>query len=60
MAEFTDQSTATRIEKTKRFLRSLADKKDPRYFFDDGYPRNDNIAQDATAALEVLDELADA
>lgn len=57
MTEFTDKSTAEPIEKARRFLRSLADGNDFKYFFDDGFPRYDEIAQDAIAALEVLEGL---
>ena len=57
MTEFTDTSTATRVEKAKRTLRHLADGKDMTYFFDDGYPREKVLQNDALAALEVLDEM---
>lgn len=57
MTEFTDTSTATRVEKAKRTLRHLADGKDMTYFFDDGYPREKVLQNDALAALEVLEEM---
>lgn len=57
MTEFNDTSTATRLEKAKRVLRHLADGKDMTYFFDDGYPREKVLQNDARAALEVLEEL---
>lgn len=51
----TDSSTATRVEKARRVLKNLAAPQSA-YFFDDGYPRADKIANDAAAALEVFDE----
>lgn len=57
MKQFTDQSTATRMEKAKRVLRSLANGHDYRYFHGDGYPRHNDLQQDAAAALEVLEQL---
>lgn len=59
MKQFVDQSTATRLEKAKRVLRSLANPHDYKYFFGDGFPRHADLQQDAAAALEVLEELAD-
>ena len=54
---FTDDSAATRSEKARRVLQQLADPQSA-YFFDDGYPRADKIANDTAAALEVFDEQA--
>lgn len=51
----TDSSTATRVEKARRVLKNLAAPQSA-YFFDDGYPRADKIANDTAAALEVFDE----
>lgn len=53
MTEFNDMSSASPAEKLKRLLRSLA-AKDGRYFFDDGFPRMEELANDAQAALEVF------
>lgn len=58
MTPFTDDSTATRLEKARRMLRSLADESDFRYFHSDGYPRQQKLMNDAAAALEVFNELA--
>ena len=58
MKQFTDQSMATRVEKAKRVLRSLANGHDYKYFYGDGYPRHEELQQDAAAALEVLNELS--
>lgn len=58
VTQFTDKSTATRTEKAKRFLRSLSSTHDPRYFYGDGYPRQDDILNDAAATLELLESLA--
>ncbi|MBV7457359.1 hypothetical protein KW843_22960 [Acidovorax sp. sif1233] len=56
--KFSDTSTASPIEKTKRYLQHLANKKPNNpYFFDDGYPR-ESIADDAAAALAVFEQLA--
>lgn len=57
MKLFTDQSKATRVEKAKRVLRSLANGHDYRYFHGDGYPKHEELQQDAAAVLDVLDEL---
>ena len=57
MTEFTDASATSRLEKAKRVLRHLADGKDMTYFFDDGYPREKVLQNDARAVLEVLEEL---
>ena len=57
MVDFTDRSTASRLEKAKRVLRHLADKHDMTYFFSDGYPRVGALTNDASAALAVLEEL---
>lgn len=57
MSKFTCQSTATDIVKAKRFLKSLADIKDYRYFYSDGFPHHEAISQDASATLEVLEKL---
>lgn len=57
MKQFTDQSTASRIEKAKRVLRALANPHDYKYFFNDGFPRHADLMQDAAAALEVLEGL---
>jgi len=58
MTEFiNDTSTATRVEKTKRFLRHLSEP-DGVYFFNDGYPRENDLQNDARAALEVFEEMA--
>ena len=56
MTQFTDQSTATPEEKTRRFLRSLADPRDQKYFFGDGFPRQE-LVSDAAASLAVVDKL---
>lgn len=55
--DFTDQSTASPTEKARRVPTHLANPKDPRYFFDDGFPRAE-LHQDAAAALAVLNSLA--
>lgn len=60
MRQFTDQSRATRVEKAKRVLQSLANGHDYKYFYNDGYPRHAELQQDAAAALEVLNELSSA
>lgn len=60
MRQFTDQSRATRVEKAKSVLQSLANGHDYRYFHGDGYPRHNDLQQDAAAALEVLNELSSA
>ena len=57
MRQFTDQSMASRHEKARRFLKSLASPTDHRYFYGDGYPRQDELMQDAAAALEVFESL---
>ena len=58
MVKFTDQSTANPIEKARRYLAHVANKKpNSPYFFDDGYPR-ESIADDAAAAQSVLEQLA--
>ena len=57
MKTFTDRSAATRVEKAKRVLRSLSSPHDYKYFFGDGFPRHAEIQQDASAAIEVLEEL---
>lgn len=57
LKKFTDQSSATRFEKAKRFLRSLSDPHDYRYFYGDGFPRHAEIQQDAAAALDLLEML---
>jgi hypothetical protein len=58
MVKFTDQSTANPIEKARRYLAHVANKKPNNpYLFDDGYPR-ESIADDAAAALSVLEQLA--
>lgn len=58
MVKFTDQSTANPIEKARRYLAHVANKKPNNpYFFADGYPRA-SIADDAAAALSVLEQLA--
>lgn len=55
---FTDQSTADPIEKVRRYLTHMADKRGQnRYFFDDGYPREE-IADDAKAAMAVFEQMA--
>ena len=55
---FTDQSTVSPIEKARRYLTHVANKKPNNpYFFDDGYPR-ESVADDAAAALSVLEQLA--
>lgn len=59
MKQFVDQSTATRVEKAKRVLLALANPHDYKYFFGDGFPRHADLQQDAAAALEVLEDLAD-
>lgn len=53
---FTDSSTANKVEKTRRVMQNLAAVHSP-YFFDDGYPRAKEIANDALAAVEVVDHL---
>ena len=58
MRPFTDQSTATREEKARRFLKAMADGHNGRYFCNDGWPRQADILQDAAAALEVFETLA--
>ena len=58
MKQFTDQSSATRVEKAKRLLRSLASPHDYKYFYGDGFCRQEELMQDAAAALEVLEDLA--
>lgn len=60
MRQFTDQSRATRVEKAKRVLQSLANGHDYKYFYNDGYPRHAELQQDAAAALEVLNDLSSA
>ena len=55
--QFTDQSSATRAEKARRFLKALANDKDYRYFHGDGYPKFGDLHNDASAALEVFDEI---
>lgn len=57
MTTFTDQSTATREEKARRFLKHLIDGHDYRYFYGDGFPKHADIANDAKAALEVFENL---
>jgi len=57
MRKFTDQSAASRVEKAKRVLRSLASGHDYTYFYGDGFPRHAELQQDAAAALEVLEEM---
>lgn len=58
IVKFSDQSTAGPIEKTRRYLKHIADKKPNNpYFFDDGFPR-ECIADDAAAALAVFEQLA--
>ena len=57
MKQFTDKSTANRIEKAKRVLRALANPHDYKYFFGDGFPRYADLMQDAAAALEVLEDM---
>lgn len=55
--KFTDQSTVSPVEKARRFLTHVANKKPNNpYFFDDGYPR-ESIADDAAAALSALEQL---
>jgi len=56
--KFSDTSTASAIEKTRRYLTKMADKRQGNnYFFDDGFPR-EVIADDAAAALAVFEQLA--
>lgn len=56
--KFSDQSAADPIEKTRRYLKHIADKRPNNpYFFDDGFPR-ECIADDAAAALAVFEQLA--
>lgn len=55
--QFTCQSTATPLEKARRTLQHLADKRDGAYFYDDGYPR-EAIHTDAAATLAVLTDMA--
>lgn len=55
--QFSDTSSATRSVKAERVLVSLADAKDYRYYFDDGFPRQE-IRQDAAAVLAVMREMA--
>ena len=57
MKSFNDQSTATNMEKAKRFLKAMSDDEDCEYFYDDGFPRHHNIQNDAAATLEVLESL---
>ncbi len=57
MTDFNDKSTASRVMKAQRMLEKLAHGRDMTYFFDDGYPREDVLQNDARAALEVLNEL---
>lgn len=52
MREFTDKSNAPPLAKAQRFLEALSNKKDDRYFFGDGFPRLQDITNDAAAALE--------
>ena len=52
MTQFTDRSTATRLEKAKRVLRVLASQHSYKYFYD-----GRELQQDATATLEVLETL---
>ena len=55
---FTDRSTVSPIEKARRYLTHVANKKPNNpYFFNDGYPR-ERVADDAAAALSVLEQLA--
>lgn len=54
MANFTSNSSISDVKKLKDFLEDLATKGDRRYFFDDGFPRSNDIEQDAKASLEVL------
>ncbi len=51
--KFTDLSTATNMEKARRFLQALASASGS-YFHDDGYPRFDKLDQDAVATIAVL------
>lgn len=56
--KFVDESTADPVEKARRYLKAMGDQRmNSAYFFDDGYPRREG-AQDALAALEVLERLA--
>ena len=57
MSPFTNQGTAKREEKARRFLRSMASGHDGRYFHNDGWPRQEDILQDAAATLEVFEAL---
>lgn len=57
MTEFIDDSTATRFEKAKRFLNNISNSCYSKYFHDDGFPRIQNIQNDAKATLEVFEEL---
>lgn len=52
---FTDGSTASLAEKARRVLQNLGTPQSA-YFFEDGYPRADKIANDTAAALEVFDQ----
>lgn len=54
---FTDRSSASRMEKTKRMLRALANPHDYKYFFNDGHCRQTELMNDAKAALEVFEDL---
>lgn len=54
--QFTDKSTAYAIEKGILFLESMADM-DSFYFYDDGFPRNQEIIQDADATLQTIRQL---
>lgn len=54
MANFTDNSRISDVVKLKNFLEDMASTENLRYFFDDGFPRGNDIRQDAAACLEVL------
>lgn len=57
MTTFTNLSRLSRLEKAKRVLKSLANGHDYRYFYNDGFPRQEDIMRDAAATLEVLEDL---
>lgn len=58
MKHFIDQSTASREEKARRFLRSLASAHDYKYFYGDGCVRHAELMNDAAATLEVFESLS--
>ena len=57
MRKFIEQSKAPRVEKAERFLSSLANGHDYKYFHGDGFPRHEDILNDAAATLEVFKKM---